>query len=85
MARRGSLSALDLGVALHPPSSLETAVLVLRIGQRPMRECSTEDHLATMARQAEQDGRDQAAILGAIINVVLDELELAAYWPMQTN
>jgi hypothetical protein len=78
MTRRIALPAIERDFALQPQSSLETAVLVLRTGQRPTRPCTIDDHLATMARQAEQDARDIAEILGGVINAVLDELELAA-------
>lgn len=42
-----------------------------------MRECTTADHLATMARQAERDARDIADLLGEVISVVLDRLDLS--------
>jgi hypothetical protein len=71
-----ALPAFDLGVAGHT-SEIAAAVLLLGTVQRPMRECTLEDHLAAMVRQAELDARAIADILGEVISAVLDEIDLS--------
>ena len=82
MARRRAgrviLPPVDLAVVGASPNSFDAGAVYLLARHRPARECSVEDHLASMARQAELDAQAQADLLGVVITAVFDRLDLTA-------
>ena len=76
--RRIALPPVDLGVVGGSPNSFDVGAVYLLARHRPTRECTIDDHVAAMARQAELDAQAQADLLGEAITAVFDRLDLSA-------